>query len=328
MTVAERVFALEPSRHLPHALHGEGRVFRETNCYVDLWIEALHALGLEPRACLGCALAIDFEGDQWTFFKPSHRDLEDLYGIRVEELSVYRPLAEQIELQVARRRMPLVEVDAFFLPDTYGSDYRQGHAKTTIGISSIDRRARRLRYFHNAAFAELEGEDFDGLFGRVAAEGAGSLPPYCEIAKLDRARALGAPELRARSIDAARRHFAARPLGDPFEAHLASLPEATVRLAVGGLPAYHAYGFASLRQLGAAAELLASYLVFIEDATSPRAREAAEDLLVVAAAAKTLLMKLARVARSGHAPDFSSSFAEMSRSYQRANERIAGLLGI
>jgi len=39
-------------------------------------------------------VAIDFEGDQWTFFKPPHEDLKALYGIDVQELYVWRPLLE------------------------------------------------------------------------------------------------------------------------------------------------------------------------------------------------------------------------------------------
>ena len=36
--------------------------------------------------------AIDFEGDQWTFFKPPHDELRELYGVDVQELNVWRPL--------------------------------------------------------------------------------------------------------------------------------------------------------------------------------------------------------------------------------------------
>ena len=36
----------------PHALHQGERVWQETNCYVDLWIELLHGFGLDPRAAL------------------------------------------------------------------------------------------------------------------------------------------------------------------------------------------------------------------------------------------------------------------------------------
>ena len=40
----------------------------------------LHALGLDPHACLPFVLSIDWEDDQWTFFKPPHEDLVTLYG--------------------------------------------------------------------------------------------------------------------------------------------------------------------------------------------------------------------------------------------------------
>ena len=38
--------------HAPHALHQGERVWQETNCYVDLWIELLHGFGFDPRAPL------------------------------------------------------------------------------------------------------------------------------------------------------------------------------------------------------------------------------------------------------------------------------------
>src|SRR5215831_18263466 len=82
--------------YVPHALHGSTAIWTEKNCYVDLWIELLHSLGIDPRAMLGFTVAVDFEGDQWTFFKPSHRDLQDLYGIDVQELSVWRPIRDHV----------------------------------------------------------------------------------------------------------------------------------------------------------------------------------------------------------------------------------------
>ena len=64
------IAGLDPAAYQRHSLHGEQRIWVEKNCYVDLWIELLHALRLEPLAMLPFTLAIDFEGDQWTFFKP------------------------------------------------------------------------------------------------------------------------------------------------------------------------------------------------------------------------------------------------------------------
>ena len=61
-----------------HSLHAESATWVEKNCYVDVWIELVHALGCEPLAMLPFTAAIDFEGDQWTFFKPEHEELFEL----------------------------------------------------------------------------------------------------------------------------------------------------------------------------------------------------------------------------------------------------------
>ena len=86
---------------------------------------------------------VDFDGDQWTFFKPSHDDLTTLYGIDVQELNVWRPLVENAREQLGGGKLVLSEADAFFLPDTAGTDYRTQHTKTTIGIQELDLEAER-----------------------------------------------------------------------------------------------------------------------------------------------------------------------------------------
>ena len=45
-------------------------------------------------AVMPFTLAVDWEGDQWTFFKPPHSDLRTLYGFDTQELNVWRPLVE------------------------------------------------------------------------------------------------------------------------------------------------------------------------------------------------------------------------------------------
>jgi len=71
---------LEPTQYVRHDLHSPERIWTEKNCYVDIWIELVHALGFEPNAMLAFTVAVDFEGDQWTFFKPPHDELRDLYA--------------------------------------------------------------------------------------------------------------------------------------------------------------------------------------------------------------------------------------------------------
>ena len=75
-----RVTDLNPATYQRHLIHGEQRVWPETNCYTDVIIELLHGLGREPIAALPFAFAIDFEGDQWTFFKFPDSDLDELSG--------------------------------------------------------------------------------------------------------------------------------------------------------------------------------------------------------------------------------------------------------
>src|SRR5580704_15882919 len=57
---------LDPTTYERHALHAADRAWVEKNCYVDIWIEVIHALGLEPTAIIPFVLGLDFEGDQWT----------------------------------------------------------------------------------------------------------------------------------------------------------------------------------------------------------------------------------------------------------------------
>ena len=97
---------------------------RETNCYTDILIEFVHAAGSEPLAMLGSVLPIDFEGDQWTFFKPRPEQVEALYGIDIHEMQPYRPLPEQIAEQIEAGRTLIVELDSFHLPDTAATSYR------------------------------------------------------------------------------------------------------------------------------------------------------------------------------------------------------------
>ena len=78
MSRQEVLPGLTAARYQRHPLHGENAVWAEKNCYGDMWIELLHALKLEPLASLAYTLAVDFEGDQWTFFKPPLDELREL----------------------------------------------------------------------------------------------------------------------------------------------------------------------------------------------------------------------------------------------------------
>lgn len=316
------IFALQTTAYQPHSvLHGIDQDFRETNCYSDLIIEIVHGLGLNPMACLGYTLAADFEGDQWTFGKPSHHDLETMYGIRIEELSLYGALVDQIVTQVQRGSIPLVEADAFHLPDTLGIDYRTAHVKTAIGITAIDVANKKMNYFHNASFASLEHADFDGVLAPLASKHQGYLPPYCEIAKLNQAIKHDNTTLRNLAFASARHHLTKRPKNNPIKLHAAAIQAHQHAIIVGGLPHYHAYTFVALRQLGASHQLGAHYLLWLDN-KNPHLVAAALAFKMISTQAKTLVLKLARVANSGKLGNFTLLFEEMSQHWDNANTHL------
>ena len=86
-----QVLAIDADGYQSNRLHHSHMPWQETNCYVDVWIELIHALGFDVEPSLAFTLAVDFEQDQWTFFKPPLNDLNELYGIEVEELMFFRP---------------------------------------------------------------------------------------------------------------------------------------------------------------------------------------------------------------------------------------------
>ncbi|MES1196387.1 MAG: DUF1839 family protein, partial [Steroidobacter sp.] len=142
MAVATCLPGLNPAAYTPHALHGPQRNWPETNCYVDLWIEVLGAMGLQPEAALGFTVMQDFEGDQFTFFKFPPEDLYSLFELSVQELAIYDRVESHTLEQTQRGRLVLIEVDSFYLPDTRGTSYQLTHGKTTIGVNHLDTDAR------------------------------------------------------------------------------------------------------------------------------------------------------------------------------------------
>jgi hypothetical protein len=251
-----------------HPLHAPERCWPETNCYLDLWIELLHALGLPPEAALGFTARQDFEGDQFSFTKFPLEDLETLFDLRVQELALYDPVEVHAERQMARGRMCLVEVDGFFLPDTGTAAYRTTHGKTTIGINRIDIRGRRLEYFHNAGYFALEGEDFDGLFAPAPAD---RMPfrPYVEFTTLTPLRRSPA-ELKTLAAQLFDLHWARRPRANPVRAFQQVFAEGAAALAGRPEQAFHDYAFHHLRVFGANFDLLAAGLAWLSDGADPR----------------------------------------------------------
>jgi len=290
------VLSLDPAKWAPDRLHSPDRTWPESNCYVDLWIGLLHGLGLEPVVGLASALAMDLEGDQWTFFKIPPDDLEALYGVVVKELTIWRAVVEHVDEQVHLGRPVLVEVDAFALPDTAGVSYRLEHVKTTIAVEAIDVEHRRLHYFHNAGYYALEGPDFEQLLARDAEPG--HLPPYVELVDLGHRTARPAAELVELGRASLRRHVARIPSASPVARYRARLQHDLEWLRDQELSIFHRYAFANFRQCGAAAELGAAFLRWLEAHGGGDLAPAALHLDALATGAKALQFQVARAVGS------------------------------
>ena len=278
----------------PHPLHTQDRSWAETNCYVDVWIELLHAWGFEPLAAMPFTIGIDFEGDQWTFFKFSLGDLRDLYGLDVQELAIWRPLVTHVNEQVQLGRPVLVELDSFYLPDTAGTAYRREHQKSTVAAVQLDLPQQRLGYFHGQGYYELEGEDFRQVFRLGGGSDPALLPPYVEFVKRRAGGALTGPALVWASVEIFQRHLRLLPATNPFAAFRVRFEQDLTWLTAGSLEVFHQYSFATLRQFGACYELAANYLKWlqgngVDDFTQPIAR-----LTALSTGAKTLQFHLAR----------------------------------
>ncbi len=308
-----RVLPLDAASYTRHSSHTEDRAWMEKNCYVDIWIEVIHALGLEPLAITPFVVALDFEGDQWTFFKPPHDELRDLYGIDVQEMNCWRPLIDHAIEHVAAGKLISTEADAWWLPDTSGTDYRRQHTKSTIVINELDVDARRMGYWHNAGYFMLEGEDFAKTFRLDIEPDPAFMPFFAELIRIDRVVRRPDAELRAMSKKLLARHLARRPTDNPVHRFAARFAADLPGLQQKGLPYYHAWAFATVRQLGAAAELMAIYLRWLG---GPDPAAAAYD--TISAGAKAFILKAARAVNSRKPFDPSPQLAEWAAAWDTA----------
>ena len=285
------VLKVDPAHYTPHPLHASERMWPETNCYVDLWIEVLASFGATPEAMLGFTLTQDFEGDQFTFFKVPLEDLEALYGIRVTELAIFDSVEAHVVEQISRGRLCLVEMDSFYLPDTKGVGYRAEHGKTTVGINRLDLAERSMDYFHNGGFFTVSGDDFDGVFQRNLPGDAPPFLPYTEFAKFP---GVLPDERHQRQVAERllRQHFARRQADNPLKAFAEVFPQHVEALAERDFGFFHKYAFNTLRQFGANFELLAAHLGWLHN--DGRFEQAILDALKISEVGKSAQFQVAR----------------------------------
>ncbi|MDH7797285.1 MULTISPECIES: DUF1839 family protein [unclassified Beijerinckia] len=315
------ISGLNADSYAPHALHRGERDWPETNCYADLWIEVLAALGRAPEALMGFTLTQDFEGDQFTFFKPPLEAIEALYGLSTFELAMFDTCEKHIVEQNGRGRLVMMEVDGYFLPDTRGVTYRSGHSKTTIGINEIDPVARRLAYFHNATYAALSGEDYDGIMqsGGRTLDGTAMLMPYTEFVKLPAAH---------QSLDMVvvfdwlRRYLARRPAGNPLRQFEARFEAQVVDMFDRPPDYFHIYAFNTLRQCGSNFELLAGHLDWLGAHADVDFTDAVPHARAISSGMKALQFQVARAVARRRPGGLAQSVAALAEHYDRLMEMI------
>jgi len=307
---------LDPAAYARSTLHAESCVWVEKNCYVDIWIEVIHALGLEPRAIVPFVVAVDFEGDQWTFFKPPHNELWDLYGIDVQEMNAWRPLLEHALEHLAAGKLISTEADAFWLPDTSGTDYRRQHTKSTIVLNDLDLRQRTLGYFHNAGYYRLEGEDFARTFRLDQPHDPTFMPLFAELVRIDRVVRRPAAELVTLSCELWRRHLRRVPQTNPVRRFQERFERDLPAIQDQGLGYYHAWAFGTIRQLGAAFELATLNLRWLAAHGVAGLESAAGAFEQLSTTNKTFILKGARATNSRKPFDGQPMFDAMASAWQ------------
>jgi hypothetical protein len=307
--------------YVPHPLHSSESDWSETNCYVDVWIEVLHSLGLDPLAMLGCALSADFLGDQWSFLKPPPEDLRALWGFDISEFNVWRPVLDHVEEQLGWGRLLTVEVDSWWLPDAAATAYHTGHEKTTIVPRSVSRTDRVLGYFHGPSYFELSGADFDGIFGPLV------LPPYVELIRLD---ALHPAVPAGLPLTLAREHLSRRPADNPVLRLGTRLLADLDWLRGAGTEGFHHYAFGVVRQCGATAHLAARFLEWLPgvepEVGSAAAAASSSAFHEASRQAKSLQFSLARLSR-GREVDPRPAVAAMAASWADAISAAVDAVG-
>lgn len=288
------VLGLDPLTYRSHALHGTDRVWTETNCAADLWIEGLHALGLDPVAGLGFTFGTDFDGDQWRMFTYPVETLHAVYGIGVDELNVWRPLRDHVVEQLSLGNLVAFDADAWWLPDTASLTYHCAHQKTTVLASMIDTDAHRLGYVHNTGYHELGDDDFDALL--PAGPETAFIPPFTLQVRLGGLRppaAVDDEQVRALAVE----HLGRRPVDNPVLRMASRVTSDLARLREEGLDAFHRWAFGTVRQCGANAELAAAHALRLASGGIGGAADAAAALDTVAVGMKSAELSLARAVR-------------------------------
>ena len=138
---------------------------------------------------------------------------------------------------------------------------------------------------------------------------------YAELIRIDRIVRHLPSELATYSLQLLKRHLSRRPQTNPIqrfgERFLRDLPGLQAK----GLPYYHAWAFASIRQAGAAFDLATAHLRWLSQFDHPEFLAPAEHFASIAQGNKALILKGARAVNSRRPFDAAPLFAEMAKSW-------------
>lgn len=300
---------VEPDRAASGLRHG-GRIWDESNCYLDVLTGLLLEHGHAPEPALAITLSGDWEGDQWTFCKFNDEDLRILYGIDIQELNPWNDLHDHVALQIRSGNSVLIEVDAWYLPDTRGSTYRVSHAKTTIAVVAMDPALQRLTYLHGAGKYQLDDADYRGIWHLDRDLRAGSLPPYVE--RIRQGQPMDPRDVPGYARQMLRRELSRIPDHNPVTAFFDSLRDGAWQPVIADpLGHFHRFAFATFRQIGANSELLAHHLRWMERHADLESGPASKLFLDLARAARAEQFKFARCVSRGRPPEYACTMADL-----------------
>ena len=186
------------------------------------------------------------------------------------------------------------EADAFWLPDTPGTDYRRQHTKTTIGIRRYRSRARDARLLSQRGLPPLEGDGLRALFRLDAPPDPAFMPLFAELVRTRRVMRLEEQELVRRSLSLLKKHVERRPRENPIRRFARDFAADIESLTQRGLGAYHTYAFATIPAVGSAFELGAEYLRWLGARGVADVDASAAVFDAISTTSKSLILKAAR----------------------------------
>jgi hypothetical protein len=177
-----------------------------------------------------------------------------------------------------------------------------------------------MRYFHNAGFYELDGEDYRGAFRMLPHFTDDVMDPFIELVRFDAGPRLQGDELRATARELLGYHYERRPASNPFRAWGQSLAEDLPRLLEGAAQDYHEYAFVTVRMVGSAFELCADHVDWV---LGDEGRTASDAFRAIVEGSKTVSFRLARRRPFDPAP----ALAGLAEAWDQAMDALGTILG-